>query len=65
MRDKDTILDLLTDTYKKYAEHGDSEKNIEYITNMLLIEVLCDMRDLLFDIRESGKIVYRSPRPLH
>ena len=67
MRDRDTISDLLKDTYKKYSDKGDPEKNIEYVTNMLQLEVLCDIRDLLSEIRESGKFkrVKEGLRPLH
>lgn len=67
MRDRDTISDLLKDTYKKYSDAGDPEKNINYITNMLQLELLCDIRDLLSDIRASGKFktVKERQRPLH
>ena len=67
MRDRDTISDLLKDTYKKYSDAGDPEKNIQYITNMMQLEILCDIRDLLSDIKESNKFSKRRKpaRPLH
>lgn len=65
MRDRDTISDQLADTYKQYSEKGDPDKNIDYITNMIQIELLCDIRDLLSEMRESGKTVRNTRRPLH
>lgn len=65
MRDKDTISNLLKDTYKRHSEKGDPDKNIEYVTNMIQLELLCDIRDLLSEIRESGKFIKNSRRPLH
>lgn len=66
MRNRDTLSDLLKDTYKQYATSGNPEANIDYITNMTQLEVLLDIRDLLSEIRESGKFNKPSTRrPLH
>lgn len=65
MRDRETISDLLKDTYKKHSKKGDPEQNTQYITDMLQLEVMCDIRDLLSDIRENNKVVRTNKRPLH
>lgn len=65
MKDRDIIADSLRNAYKKHSKSGDPDKNIDYITNMLMLEVLCDIRDMLSDIRDSRKIIHTTKRPLH
>ena len=72
MRDRDEIADLLKNTYRTYStEETKPQMNTSYICNMLIIELLCDIRDMLENEIDAQQVnrkhipVKNRKRPLH
>lgn len=56
MKNREEISQLLKTVFKEYSGVGNNaEMNTSYISNMLIIELLCDIRELLEDEMDERK----------
>jgi hypothetical protein len=62
MKSKEELEDILTAVYKKYYSNDSARhiSNRKYVTDLLIIELLCDIRELLLGEGSDSKTIKRN-----